>query len=102
MFNAPNISTGQKAEVDTRGRNKKQTNDLQLSFLWLCFSRQLFLLCRPIGSQAEGAARYREPGWPAREPHGYRGYGFRPCKRQPAQLHRFPGGRSQGNELRDE
>ena len=67
----------------------------------LCFSPQpLFvILCRrPIGGQAARAAGCGEPGWPAGEPHGYRGYGFRPGERQPAQLHRFAGGRSQGTE----
>lgn len=60
------------------------------------FQPTAFILCRPIGGQAAGAARCGKPGWPAWEPHGYRGDGLWPGKRQPAQLHRFTGGRSQG------
>lgn len=56
------------------------------------------IVCRPIGGQAAGAAGRGEPGWPAGEPHGYRGYGVRHCERQPAQLHRITGGRSQGTD----
>lgn len=54
---------------------------------------------QPIGGQAAGAARCGEPGWPAGEPHGYRGYSLGPGQRQPAQLHRFAGGRSKGTVL---
>lgn len=52
--------------------------------------------CRPTGDQAAGAAGHREPGRPPGEPDGHRGYGLGPGERQPAQLHRLAGGRSQG------
>lgn len=56
------------------------------------FQLTAFILCPPIGGQAAGAAGCGKPGWSPGEPHGYRGYGFRPCKRQPAQLYRYAGG----------
>lgn len=55
-----------------------------------------YVLCRPIGGQTAGAAGRGEPGRSSGEPHGYCGYSFRPCERQPAQLHCQPGGRGQG------